>query len=104
MHTFDSKTGFSCFEFAASPHEQVFLVGDFNHWQPSSLRMKFLQGRWRLCMRLAAGRHKYAFQFRDGFYGGGVAHVPLHCSPLTEEWLLKAATRCTCGRHFWKWN
>lgn len=104
MHTFDSKSGFSCFEFDASPNEPVFLVGDFNHWCPSTLRMNYLEAHWRLRVRLAQGRYRYAFQFRDGFYGGGVAVVPLHFSPLTDEWLLKAATSCTCGRHFWKWN
>ena len=96
MHTFDSRTGFSCFEFDASPQEPVFLVGDFNCWQLSSLPMKFVAGRWRLCVRLAAGRHNYAFQFRDGLYGGGVANVPLHFMPLTDEWLRKATTSCTC--------
>ncbi len=48
MHAFDSKTGWSRFEFEASPHEPVFLVGDFNGWRPSALQMNYVGDRWRL--------------------------------------------------------
>jgi 1,4-alpha-glucan branching enzyme len=104
MHTFDSKTGFSCFEFDGPPDEPVFLVGDFNQWRPSTLRMNYAKGRWRLRVRLTQGRYKYAFQFRGGLYGGGVTEVPLYFYRVTAEWMERAFQSCTCGRHFWKWN
>jgi 1,4-alpha-glucan branching enzyme len=104
VHAFDSTTGLTCFEFDSSPHEPVFLVGDFNFWQPGALRMNYRTGKWRLCLRLPCGRHGYAFQFRDGFYGGGVVEVPTCFRPMTDEWLDCAARSWTCPRHPWKWN
>ncbi|MCI0747033.1 MAG: glycogen-binding domain-containing protein [Verrucomicrobia subdivision 3 bacterium] len=104
MHAFDPNTGWSCFEFDASPNEPVFLVGDFNGWRTSTLRMNYVGGRWRLRLRLAEGRYYYAFQFCDGFYGGGVAEVPFYVYRPAEDWMQSAVRSCTCGRHFWKWN
>jgi hypothetical protein len=104
VHTFDPTTGLSCFEFDASPYEPVFLVGDFNFWQPSALRMNYGRGKWRLCVRLPCGRHGYAFQFRDGFYGGGVAEIQTCDELVAPEWLCGAARSWTCARHLWKWN
>jgi 1,4-alpha-glucan branching enzyme len=104
MYTFDPTTGCSYFEFDASPHEPVFLVGDFNLWQLSALGMSYRDGKWRLSVRLPCGRHAYAFQLRDGFYGGGVAEVPTCFRLMTDDWLGCAARNWTCDRHFWKWN
>ena len=67
MHTFDPKTGWSCFEFAGSYGEPVWLVGDFNGWGRRPLPMRFEQGRWVLRLRFQAGCYDYAFQLRDGF-------------------------------------
>lgn len=104
MHTFDPSTGYTSFEFDASPQEPVFLVGDFNLWQLSALQMSYRDGKWRLCLQLPCGRHGYAFQFRDGFYGGGVVEVPTCFPPMTDGWLGCAARNWACDRAFWKWN
>jgi hypothetical protein len=66
--------------------------------------MRFHNGRWMLRVRLQAGQHEYAFQLRDGFYGGGVIEIPLWFGKLSDAWLRQAAHACTCGKHFWKWN
>lgn len=104
MHTFDVKSGLSRFEFAAAPTEQVWLVGDFNGWGARSMPLQFKDGRWALRLRLQAGCYQYAFQLRDGFYAGGIAEVPLWFGRMTDEWMQQALHRCTCCKHFWKWN
>lgn len=55
MQTFDPKSGWSCFEFAAPASESVFLVGEFNGWGQRPLKMRFADGRWILRLRLQAG-------------------------------------------------
>lgn len=104
MHSFDSKPGFSCFEFAASSSEQVWLVGDFNGWGRLPLPMRFQNDRWVLRVQLQAGDYNYAFQLRDGYYAGGMIDIPLHFGQMSNEWMQQAAHTCTCGKHFWKWN
>jgi len=40
----------------------VSLVGDFNHWNPSSHRMRqTLDHSWMLTVEMAHGYHRYAF-------------------------------------------
>ena len=43
--------------------EQVYICGDFNEWQPASLRMigKPNAGVWEKRLVLPAGRHEYKF-------------------------------------------
>jgi len=104
MHTFDPKTGWSCFEFSASAAQQPCLVGDFNGWGRVPLPMHFDDGRWVVRVRLQAGRYEYSFQVRDGVYARGVAEVPLCFQRMDDAWLKAALHACTCGKHFWKWN
>jgi 1,4-alpha-glucan branching enzyme len=53
--------------------EQVYICGDFNDWQPSSLRMIGGQeaGLWEKRLTLEPGRHEYKF-----FVDGKWAHDP----------------------------
>ncbi len=104
MHHFNRKTGFSFFEFAASPREQVWLVGDFTDWTRRPLPMQFEDGRWTIRIRLPAGRYHCAFLLRDGLYGAGTIEVPLWFEAPSEEWFKEALQHRTCGKHFWKWN
>ncbi len=40
----------------------VSLVGDFNHWDPTTLPMKRMpDGSWLLTLELKHGHHRYAF-------------------------------------------
>ncbi len=40
----------------------VFVVGDFNHWNPSAHPMKHMPDRsWLLTLELKHGHHRYAF-------------------------------------------
>ncbi len=42
--------------------KSVFLVGDFNHWDPAAHPMKRMPDRaWMISMELPHGHHRYAF-------------------------------------------
>jgi len=81
MHAFDRNTGTSYFEFAGPPGEPVFLVGDFNHWRLSSLRMGYHQDRWQLCLKLAEGRYEYAFNGAMASMAGVLPQCPSIAGP-----------------------
>lgn len=104
MHTFHPENGVSEFEFAFSPKEQAWLVGDFNEWGRFLLPMRFESGRWVLRVRLQAGRYACGFLTGEGLYCFDQIEVPLWFGKMTEEWLRGAAAYCTCNKHFWKWN
>ncbi len=58
---------------------QVFLVGDFNDWNLSSLPMRKRKGgAWKRKLRLPAGRYEYKFLADGGWvhYVKGVERVP----------------------------
>lgn len=41
--------------------KQVFLAGDFNHWDPKAYAMKKQDGEWVFPVQLSAGKHLYKF-------------------------------------------
>ncbi len=42
--------------------KSVYVVGDFNHWNPSANLMKHMPDRsWLLTLELKHGHHRYAF-------------------------------------------
>lgn len=54
------------FSLYAPEAREVFLAGDFNHWDTQSLRMKRdYEGIWKLKTPLASGRYEYKF-YVDG--------------------------------------
>ncbi|MBC8094372.1 MAG: isoamylase early set domain-containing protein [Akkermansiaceae bacterium] len=56
------------FAFPAPAAREVWLVGDFNGWDPSALPMKKnADGRWHVTVALRPGRHEYRF-FADGVW------------------------------------
>ena len=55
----ESEVLFSLF---APEAKEVYLVGDFNHWQLSNeYRMQLEEGNWRKNLRLNPGRYQYRF-------------------------------------------
>ena len=52
-----------------APHaRQVYLVGDFNNWEPTSLPMvRQPDGGWRLEVHMGHGHHQYLFSV-DGVH------------------------------------
>ena len=46
----------------ATEADHVFLVGDFNHWNPTATPMNRMpDGRWMASMELPHGHHQYRF-------------------------------------------
>ncbi len=53
------------FRFSSPNAKKVFLAGDFNGWNPSSLPMKKEGDAWTFSLHLTPGKHRYKF-FVDG--------------------------------------
>jgi 1,4-alpha-glucan branching enzyme len=49
------------FFYAAPEAEAVYLMGDFNDWNPASHRMQRAGGWWYLQVPLTRGHHQYKF-------------------------------------------
>ena len=49
------------FVLVAPDARSVSLVGDFNDWDPSATPLRTASGAWSVALRLAPGRHRYAF-------------------------------------------
>ena len=45
--------------------KQVFLAGDFNHWDPKAYAMKRQNGEWIFPVQLSVGKHLYKFVVDD---------------------------------------
>jgi len=61
------------FTFNAPDAKEVFLAGEFNHWDTQSLPMKKdKKGVWKMKIKLPPGRYEYKF-FADNVW---VEHVP----------------------------
>lgn len=50
------------FEVAAPDARQVFLAGDFNHWDPNTTPLRRERdGQWKTRLKLTPGRYEYKF-------------------------------------------
>ena len=45
--------------------KKIYLAGDFNNWDPSSLLMKHDGDEWTFSVHLSPGKHKYKFRVDD---------------------------------------
>jgi AMP-activated protein kinase-like protein len=69
------------FSLSSTTARQVTVVGDFNHWdvRATPLRRPAADGRWHAAVRLAPGRHVYAFVV------DGVQWVPDPAAPRAVD-------------------
>jgi len=57
------------FEFDEHSAKPVFLVGDFNNWDPAATRMrKGKNNYWRLKIELTPGKHQFKYYSNGNWY------------------------------------
>jgi 1,4-alpha-glucan branching enzyme len=67
MIEFDHKDCSCKFKFQAASAGQVFLVGDFNHWNERSHPMENVGDTWQLTLKLPPGEYRFKYLV-DGFW------------------------------------
>jgi 1,4-alpha-glucan branching enzyme len=52
--------------------QEVYLLGDFNHWSTSATRMELTEQHiWQLSLQLPAGEHRFSYFVVDRQHRGG---------------------------------
>jgi len=61
------RSGLVTFTFRCNTPRQVYLVGDFNHWDEIATPMQSgRDGNWYVTLRLPPGRHEFRYREQDG--------------------------------------
>ena len=73
------------FTFNAPEAKEVFLAGEFNHWDTRSLPMKKdKKGVWKIKIKLTPGRYEYKF-FADNVWVESLPGAELSSNPFGSQ-------------------
>ncbi len=62
------------FVFDYTPQQQVYLVGDFNHWNETSLPMQPVKEKWNLDITLSQGEYEFKYLAGKQWHNDNQAH------------------------------